>query len=105
MRGQPMSDDQLTENRVTLAVLKNDIDHLTRLLERMRVEGATQREEMRAEGKTERERIYRDVCMKLDDHEGRLRGLESSSRNAVYRDGATFITAVAAGVVAALTGK
>lgn len=78
-------------NRVTLAVVQNEVVHLRRDVEQM----------------------HRDMCAKiqtgddrivemLKDHEERLRHLEGSQPWNIWRDLGTFLTAIGAAIASVL---
>lgn len=83
-----------TNTRVTLAVVKRDIEHLTAEVRQYRAEMHEQMLMQRAEC---RERST--------DHEQRIRSLEGNNRQGFYRDIGAFAAAIGAGIFGWLTGK
>ena len=51
------------------------------------------------------DRNHEETSKRLDDQEGRIRNLEGSSRQGLFRDAGVFITAIVAAFLAWLTGK
>lgn len=88
-----MSEPDGTNNRVTLAVLQNEIRHLCQKQDVWHQEMRTTFEEMK-----------RDLRERTDDHEQRIRCLEGANRQGIWRDIGAFFAAAAAGVVGWLSG-
>lgn len=72
-----------TNGRVTLAVLQNDIKHLSEKLDL----------------------YHEEMCKNHGDHEFRLRTLEGAKGWVVFRDVGAYVLALLAAAVAALTGR
>jgi len=89
-----VTDSSPDNGRVTLAILKREIQYLTN-----EVQG------MRAESKEERSKIRIDLSKVLDDHEDRLRSVEGGARQGLWRDVGAFTAAVVSGLVAWAAGK
>jgi len=86
-----MPDAPGNNDRVTVAILKTEMQHL--------------RAEIRQYAEnTEKaiERRERECGERHSDHEQRIRDLEGAGRNSIYRDVGVFLTALAAGVTGAL---
>jgi hypothetical protein len=83
-----------TNGRVTMAILATKLDHLTDEIRQYRTEAKEQLSTCRVESQHTHE-----------DHEKRLRELEGSTRQGLYRDIAAFISALGAGVVSFIAGK
>jgi hypothetical protein len=89
-----MANSPQDNNRVTLAVLAVKVDTLSAQIQQLRQELKEDVSFYRAES---RERT--------DDHENRIRNLEGSTRQGLWRDVGAFAAAAAAGVAAVLTGS
>lgn len=79
---------------MTLAVLKNEIQHLCGKQDLWHEELRAALGELKA-----------DLRERTDDHESRIRALESADRRNVWRDIGAFAAAMAAGVVGWFGGK
>lgn len=88
----PVPDD--SNGRVTMAILATKLEHLTDEIRQYRSETRDQMHECRGE----QQKV-------TADHESRLRDLEGSTRQGLYRDIAAFLSAIGAGIVSFVAGK
>ena len=81
-------------DRVTVAVLKTEMNHLALTLQAEIQHLANNQD-----------RYYQQLCKEQDDHEQRIRDLEGAAPWSLYRDLAAYVAAIGAGIAGVFSGK